>query len=79
MAASKRGYLPGIIANLHIAHFTRERDYYTRYLSSFPNFVQKNVIAFAALTAELRIQEEVPMSVIISILPVLTSLLNVSF
>ena len=62
VAASKRGYFPGILANLHIAHSIPERDYYYRRLSSFPEIVVDYVAAFATQTADLRIQKEVPMS-----------------
>ena len=63
VAGSKRGYLPDILANLHMNHQTHERDYYERRLRSFPRFIIRHTVALAAWTAELRIEKEIPVSV----------------
>ena len=69
VASSRRGYFPGILANLHIAHSQSEREYYHRHLSSLPKIVIDSVVAFAIQTSDLRIQKKVPMSANISSSP----------
>ena len=61
VAASKRGYFPSILANLHYDRSTQEVDYYHQRLGFLPSSVVEPIACFAAWTADLRLEQGVPM------------------
>jgi len=61
VAASQRGYLPRILANLHCASAKEEAGYLGRLLSALPAALRGGVVAFSDWTQRLRWQGSVPM------------------
>ncbi len=63
VAASRRRYFPSIFGNMHIEPGHSESEYYDMKLQkSFPAF-RSLVRSFAESTADLRLQQRVPMLV----------------
>jgi solute carrier family 7 (L-type amino acid transporter), member 6 len=60
VAASKRSYFPGILANMHIRQGEEESEYYKRKLERSPTIIRKTISSFASLTNTLRIEKGVP-------------------
>jgi L-type amino acid transporter 6 len=60
VAASKRSYFPGILANMHIRQEEEESEYYKRGLEGCPAIIRKTISSFASLTNTLRIEKGVP-------------------
>jgi len=60
VAASKRSYFPGILANLHIRQGEEEWEYYERKLKGSPAIIRKTISSFANSTNTLRIEKGVP-------------------
>jgi solute carrier family 7 (L-type amino acid transporter), member 6 len=60
VAASKRSYFPGILANLHIRQGEDEWEYYERKLKGSPAIIRKTMSSFANSTNTLRIEKGVP-------------------
>jgi len=61
VAASKRLYFPGILANMHIRHGEEESEYYERKLQGSSAVFRKAISSFANSTSTLRIDKGVPM------------------
>jgi L-type amino acid transporter 6 len=60
VAASKRLYFPGILANMHIRQGEEESEYYERKLQGSSAVFRKTISSFANSTSTLRIEREVP-------------------
>lgn len=61
VAASRRHYLPRILANMHFAAGSSESAYYRTMLAYLPARLLVLVIGFAERTSSLRLEREVPM------------------
>ena len=64
VAASQRGYFPGILTNLHVHSYTDEDSYYQAVLPKQPTIIWDLVRVFARATAKLRLEKNVPMLVL---------------
>ena len=60
VAASKRSYFPGILANLHIRQGEEESEYYERKFKGSPAIIRRTMSSFASSTNTLRIEKGVP-------------------
>jgi L-type amino acid transporter 6 len=60
VAASKRSYFPGILANMHIREGEEESEYYEKKLEGSPAILKKTMSSFASSTNTLRIEKGVP-------------------
>jgi L-type amino acid transporter 6 len=60
VAASKRLYFPGILANMHLRQGEDESEYYETKLQGSPAVIRKTISSFARSTTGLRIDKGVP-------------------
>lgn len=60
-AASRRGYFPAVLANLHLDNDGQEDKYYQSVFQWCPEIFKAPMMWFARHTSHLRLHKEVPM------------------